>query len=268
MNTLAIILVPIDDILQPYTNNIAVSCIEDIQSYSTNEGEYKGQLCKLLAPLWENGFYSNAEMCHFGVLEVRIHRFGINPDRIIIVWANVSKFNDCPTPEYVQNLKVCFRCTIIFQHLSKKHAMVITLNSNLPKQVDHSRIAKWHRWDQTQNPELVFWKSKSAYTDTPILTQFKPAELIILASDTCSFTSAGILNHYDSFWFLRPVYHFSGLCSMARQSYDMYIWNIFAITLTVTHQCKFLHGGRHIDFPQCSHKNIGYFERAKVVFWR
>jgi len=94
------------------------------------------------------------------------------------------------------------------------------------------------------------------------------AQLHILSSDTYSFTTAGIPIQHNSVWFLRAVYHVSKLCSMAKQSYDIYVWNLWAVTHSATQWCKYCKGVRHINFLQRSCKNMEYFKRSNVVFQR
>jgi len=96
----------IDDCLRPNIDDFTMCYLDDILIYSANEQEHEDQVRKVLQRRQEFRLYCKAEMCQFGVREVGLLGFVINPDGIGMGSDRISTIEDWPTPELVRDVQV------------------------------------------------------------------------------------------------------------------------------------------------------------------
>jgi hypothetical protein len=123
----------IDVGLRPYIDEFTMCYLDDILIYSTNENEHKDQVRKVLQCIEEFGLYCKAEMCQFGAQEVGSARFVTNSYAIDVESDRISRIENWPTPEFVQDVQVLHGFTNLYRRFIRKYAQVTAPISNLLK---------------------------------------------------------------------------------------------------------------------------------------
>jgi len=193
----------IDDGLRPYVDVFTMCYHDDIQIYSTNENKQKDHVRKVLERIEEFGLYCQADMCQFGAQKVGSLGFVTKSYGIVMESDRISRIENLPTPELVQDVQVHNGFTNLSQRFIRKYANVTAPIANLLK-TQGSRM-----WEWTQDAKLAFPKLKKAFTEAPILQHFNPQRPITLQTDSYCFTIACILNQSETFVMLHAVRFYS-----------------------------------------------------------
>jgi len=149
-----------DDCLWPLIDNFAVSYIDDILIYLTNEEEKNEQVQIVLELLRELGIYANAEKCHFGVTKFGFLIVVIRPDGNSMQSNRITTIKDWPTPESVREMRLLLGFTNVDQWGIKEYAKDTTTISDLLKRQETYKTANQLNWEWTRDTKLLFHKFK------------------------------------------------------------------------------------------------------------
>jgi hypothetical protein len=258
-NALVTFQASIDDFLRPYIDDFTVCYLDDILLCSANKEKHEEHIQIVLQRLQELGLYRKAEKCQFRVRDVGFLRLVINSEGIGMQSDRIPTIEDWPTPESVQDVQVLLGFTNFYWRFIRNYAKV-TAPISILLRTPGSWKCEW-----TRDAELPFRKLKKAFTKAPILQHFNSQKPIILQTDPSGFAIAVIHNQYDGLGILRAVNFYSRKCSLAKQNYDMYDQELFAIVETMNQWRHHLEGTNHKVLIQCDHKNLEYFQTSKVL---
>ena len=192
----------------------------------------------------------------------------ISPDWIVLESDRISKIEDWPTAQSIQDVQVLLGFTNFYRQFIRKYTKVTTPISDLLKNAENSRTSKQVKWEWTWDAELAFRKLKWVFPDALILKHFELDDPIILQTDASGIPIGGILNQYDNFGILRLVNFDSPQFSGAKWNYDTYNCKLLAIVETMKQWDHNLEGATHMVLTQCDDKKVEYFQTSIVLFRR
>jgi len=102
------------------------------------------------------------------------------------------------------------------------------------------------------------------FTDTVILTQFDPAMMIILYTDTSGFTFNGIVKQYDWIVILRLVNNYSHKYSTVKQKWNKDTQKVFGTEVVVwrMEMWHYNNGANPLIVLQCDYRNLEHFQSS------
>jgi len=282
----------IDDCMQAYIDNGAVSHHDDILIHSTDEKENNQQVQTVLERLREFGLYCKAKNWQFRVLEVSIAGFVINSEWVRMESDWILTIEDWLTPKSAQDIQLILGFANFDQRFFQIYAKITLQLTELLRKVEaahhlwasegplrkrqKSELEKRQegalrpalKWEWTWEAGLAFQKLKKAFTKALILQLLDPAKSIILQTDASCFAITGILNQYNGFGNLLPVNFYTQKCSPAKLNNNMCNWKRPAIREIMNQWWHYLHGANHKVLIQCNHRKLEYFQSSNALLPR
>ena len=117
----------------------------------------------------------------------------------------------------------------------------------------------------TTDVKRAFTNLKKAFTLAPILGHVDPQKPFIIEADASDFALGSILSQQGMDGKLHPVAFHSRKFDVAEINYEVHDKELLAIVDSFEQWCHFLEGSPHQVIVYSDHKNLTYFQSARVL---
>ena len=117
----------------------------------------------------------------------------------------------------------------------------------------------------SEEADMAFESLKKAFTSAPILAHVDPEKPFIIEADASDFALGSILSQQGDDEKLHPVAFHSRKFDAAEINYEIHDKELLAIVDSFTQWRHFLQGSSHQVTVFNDHKNLAYFQIARVL---
>ena len=246
-----------NDIFRDFLDIFIIVYLDDILIYSRTQEEHDMHVRQALQRLREYGLYAKLEKCNFDQRQVEFLGYTISSSGISMDPAKVKTVLDWKTPQSVRDVQCFLGFANFYRKFIKDYSKIVLPLTQLT-QKNQPFI-----WSTSAN--LAFEGLKHAFTSAPILMHVDPTKRFILEADASDFALGSVLSQTGDDSKLHPVAFHSRKFEAAEINYEIHDKELLAIVDSFQQWRHFLEGSSQQIIVYNDHKNLTYFQSARVL---
>ena len=246
-----------NDIFRDFLDIFTIVYLDDILIYSKTQEEHDEHVRQVLRRLREYGLYAKLEKCSFGQNQVEFLGYVVSSDGIAMDPMKVQAILEWKTPLSVRDVQCFLGFANFYRKFIKDYSKVV-----LPlTQLTH----KDQPFIWSSDASEAFESLKRAFTTAPILAHVDPTKRFILEADASDFALGSVLSQTGDDGQLHPVAFHSRKFEAAEINYEIHDKELLAIVDSFQQWRHFLEGSSQQIIVYNDHKNLTYFQNARVL---
>ena len=246
-----------NDIFRDFLDIFTIIYLDDILIFSKTQEEHDEHVRQVLQRLQEYGLYAKLEKCSFDRNQVEFLGYIVSPEGISMDPAKVQTILEWETPQSVRDVQ----CFLGFANFYRKFIRNYSKKVLPLTQLTH----KNQPFIWNSSAAEAFESLKHAFTSAPILIHVDQDKPFILEADASDFALGSVLSQPKENGLLYPVAFHSRKFEAAEINYEIHDKELLAIVDSFEHWRHFLEGSPHQIIVYNDHKNLTYFQNARVL---
>ena len=246
-----------NDIFRDFLDIFIIVYLDDILIYSKTQEEHDIHVRQALERLREYGLYAKLEKCSFDQRQVEFLGYVVSSNGISMDRAKVQTVLDWQTPLSVRDVQCFLGFANFYRKFIKDYSKIVLPLTELTQK---NRPFVW-----STNANSAFEGLKQAFTSAPILRHVDPKKRFILEADASDFALGSVLSQIGDDGQLHPVAFHSRKFEAAEINYEIHDKELLAIVDSFQQWRHFLEGSSQQILVYNDHKNLQYFQSARVL---
>ena len=246
-----------NDIFRDFLDIFLIIYLDDLLIYSTTQEEHNAHVQQVLQRLREYGLYAKLEKCSFDCKQVEFLGYVVSSEGISMDPAKVQTVLDWQTPHSVRDIQCFLGFANFYRKFIKGYSTIILPLTRLTQK---NQTFIW-----TASAAQAFLDLKKAFTSAPVLAHVDPIKQFVLEADASDFALGSILSQQGDDGQLHPVAFHSRKFNAAEINYEVHDKELLAIVDSFEQWRHFLEGSLHQILVYSDHKNLTYFQNARVL---
>ena len=246
-----------NDIFRDFLDIFTIIYLDDILIFSKTQEEHDEHVRQVLRRLQEYGLYAKLEKCSFDLNQVEFLGYIVSSEGISMDPAKVQTILEWRTPQSVRDVQ----CFLGFANFYRKFIRNYSKKVLPLTQLTH----KNQPFIWNSSAAEAFESLKHAFTSAPILIHANQDKPFILEADASDFALGSVLSQPNENGLLYPVAFHSRKFEAAEINYEIHDKELLAIVDSFEHWRHFLEGSPHQIIVYNDHKNLTYFQNARVL---
>jgi hypothetical protein len=246
-----------NDIFRDFLDIFTIVYLDDILIYSKTQEEHDNHVRQVLQRLQEYGLYAKLEKCSFDRNQVEFLGYVVSQEGICMDPAKIQTILDWQTPCSVRDVQCFLGFANFYRKFIKNYSKIVMPLTELTQ--------KNKRFTWNPNAEEAFENLKQAFTSAPILVHANLEKPFMIEADASDFALGSILSQNGDDEKLHPVAFHSRKFEAAEINYEIHDKELLAIVESFEQWRHLLEGSPHQIIVYNDHKNLTYFQSAKVL---
>ena len=246
-----------NDIFRDLLDICLIIYLDDLLIYSKTQEEHDSHVLLVLKRLRENGLYAKLEKCSFDCKQVEFLGYVISSKGISMDPAKVKAVLEWQTPRSLRDVQCFLGFANFYRKFIQDYSKIILPLTQLTK--------KGHAFLWSNEADMAFRHLKEAFTSAPILAHVDTNKPFIMEADASDFALGSILSQQGDTEELHPVAFHSRKFDAAEINYEIHDKELLAIVDSFVQWRHFLEGSPHQVIVFSDHKNLAYFQNARVL---
>ena len=246
-----------NDIFRDLLDICLIIYLDDLLVYSKTQEEHDSHVLLVLKRLREHGLYANLEKCSFDCNQVEFLGYVISSEGISMDPAKVQTVLEWQTPRSLRDVQCFLGFANFYRKFIQDYSKLILPLTQLTK--------KGQPFVWSKEADMAFEGLKKAFTSAPVLAHVDPQKPFIIEADTSDFALGSILSQQGDDEKLHPVAFYSCKFDVAEINYEIHDKELLAIVESFAQWRHFLEGSPHQVIVFSDHKNLAYFQNARVL---
>ena len=246
-----------NDIFRDFLDIFIIIYLDDILIYSKTQEDHDNHVRQVLQRLREFGLYAKLEKCCFDRNQVEFLGYVVSPEGISMDPKKVQTVLDWKTPGSVRDLQCFLGFANFYRKFIKSYSQVVLPLTELTQK---NRPFVW-----TSSAAKAFDSLKQAFTSAPILVHVDLEKPFIIEADASDFALGSVLSQIAHDEKLHPVAFHSRKFEPAEINYEIHDKELLAIVDSFEQWRHFLEGSPHQIIVYNDHKNLTFFQNARVL---
>jgi transposase InsO family protein len=246
-----------NDIFRDFLDIFIIVYLDDILIYSKNQEEHEIHVRQALQRLREYGLYAKLEKCSFDQNQVEFLGYIVSSSGISMDPTKVQTILDWKTPQSVRDVQCFLGFANFYRKFIKDYSKIVLPLTQLTQK---DQVFIW-----STNANSAFEGLKQAFTSAPILIHVDPAKRFVLEADASDFALGSVLSQTGDDGRLHPVAFHSRKFEPAEINYEIHDKELLAIVDSFQQWRQFLEGSAEQVIVYNDHKNLTYFQSARVL---
>ena len=246
-----------NDIFRDFLDIFLIIYLDDLLIYSRTQAEHDIHVRKVLQRLREYGLYAKLEKCSFDCKEVEFLGYTISSKGIFMDPTKVQTVLEWHTPSSVRDVQCFLGFANFYRKFIWNYSKIVLPLTQLTKK---NQAFVW-----TPEADKAFTQLKEAFTSAPVLAHVDPEKPFIIEADASDFALGSILSQPGEDGHLHPVAFHSRKFNVAEINYEVHDKELLAVVDSFAQWRHFLEGSPHQIIIYSDHKNLTYFQTARVL---
>jgi hypothetical protein len=246
-----------NDIFRDFLDVFTIVYLDDILIYSRTQEEHDTHVRQVLHRLREYGLYAKLEKCCFDRDQVEFLGYVVTPKGISMDPKKVQTILDWKTPCSVRDVQCFLGFANFYRKFIKNYSKVILPLTELTQK---NQSFLW-----TTSASNAFDKLKQAFTSAPILIHVDLEKPFFIEADASDYALGSILSQIGDDDKAHPIAFHSRKFEPAEINYEIHDKELLAIVDSFEQWRHFLEGSPHQITVYNDHKNLTYFQNARVL---
>ena len=202
-------------------------------------------------------FIAKLEMCSVDCNQVEFLGYVISSEGISMDPAKVQTVLEWQTPRSLRDVQCFLGFANFYRKFIQDYSKLILLLTQLTK--------KGQSFVWTKEADMAFEGLKKSFTSALVLAHVDPQKPFIIEADTHDFALGSILSQQGDDEKLHPLAFHSRKFDAAEINYEIHDKELLAIVDSFAQWRHFLEGSPHQVTVFSDHKNLAYFQNARVL---
>ena len=246
-----------NDVFRDFLDIFLIIYLDDLLIYSKTQEEHNIHVRKVLERLRKYGLYAKLEKCSFDSEQVEFLGYTISSKGIFMDPAKVKTILEWQPPRSVRDVQCFLGFANFYRKFIWNYSKIVLPLTQLTKK-DQAFI-----W--TNEADTAFTQLKKAFTSAPILAHIDPEKPFTIEADASDFALGSILSQPGKDGQSHPVAFHSRKFTAAEINYEVHDKELLAVVDSFEQWRHFLEGSPHQIIIYSDHKNLTYFQTARVL---
>jgi hypothetical protein len=246
-----------NDIFRDFLDIFTIVYLDDILIYSKTQEEHDVHVCQVLQRLREYGLYAKLEKCKFDENQVEFLGYVVSHEGISMDPFKIQTVLDWQTPCSLRDVQCFLGFANFYRKFIKNYSKIVMPLTELTQK---NKPFTWNA-----NATKAFDALKQAFTSAPILMHADLSKPFIIEADASDFALGSILSQTADDGKLHPVAFHSRKFEAAEINYEIHDKELLAIVDSFEQWRHLLEGSPHQIIIYNDHKNLTYFQTARVL---
>ena len=246
-----------NDIFRDFLDIFIIVYLDDILIYSKTQEEHDVHVRQVLQRLREYGLYAKLEKCCFDRNQVEFLGYVVSPEGISMDPMKIQTILDWRTPCSVRDVQCFLGFANFYRKFIKNYSNIVLPLTELTKR---NQSFEWNL-----SAAMAFDNLKQAFTSAPILIHVDLEKPFTMEADASDFALGSVLSQLGDDEKLHPVAFHSRKFESAEINYEIHDKELLAIVDSFEQWRHFLEGSPHQIIVYNDHKNLTYFQNARVL---
>jgi hypothetical protein len=246
-----------NDVFRDFLDSFTIVYLDDILIYSKTQEEHDIHVRQVLQRLREYGLYAKLEKCSFDQDHVEFLGYVVSQQGISMDPSKVQTVLNWQPPRSVRDVQCFLGFANFYRKFIKNYSNIVMPLTEL------TRKNKSFTW--SSSAAKAFESLKRAFTSAPILLHADLEKPFIIEADASDFALGSILSQTGDDGTLHPIAFHSRKFEAAEINYEIHDKELLAIVDSFEQWRHLLEGSSHQIIVYNDHKNLTYFQSARVL---
>ena len=246
-----------NDIFRDFLDTFTIVYLDDILIYSKTQEEHDIHVRQVLQRLREYGLYAKLEKCSFDHNHVEFLGYVVSQQGISMDPSKVQTVLNWQIPRSVRDVQCFLGFANFYRKFIKNYSNIVMPLTEM------TRKNKPFTW--SSSAAKAFENLKRAFTSAPILLHADLEKPFIIEADASDFAIGSILSQVGDDGKLHPIAFHSRKFEAAEINYEIHDKELLAIIDSFEQWRHLLEGSPHQIIVYNDHKNLTYFQNARVL---
>ena len=246
-----------NDIFRDFLDIFLIIYLDDLLIYSKTQEEHDIHVRKVLERLRKYGLYAKLEKCSFDSEQVEFLGYTISSKGIFMDPAKVKTILEWQPPRSVRDVQCFLGFANFYRKFIWNYSKIVLPLTQLTKK---NQAFVW-----TIEADTTFTQLKEAFTSAPILAHIDPEKPFTIEADASDFALGSILSQPGKDGQSHPVAFHSRKFTTAEINYEVHDKELLVVVDSFEQWRHFLEGSPHQIIIYSDHKNLTYFQTARVL---
>lgn len=246
-----------NDVFREFLDIFVIIYLDDILIFSKTLEEHHIHVRQVLEKLRMHGLYAKMEKCSFHQDTVEFLGYVISPSGISMDPSKVKTVVEWRQPTNVKDVRSFLGFANFYRRFIKDYSKVALPLTELTKK---DRVFVW-----TSSANQAFVALKRAFTSFPILVHPNHEKPFFIEADASDFALGSVLYQQGDDREFHPIAFHSRKFVAAEINYEIHDKELLAIVDSFEEWRRFLEGAQHTTTVFTDHKNLQYFQEARVL---
>ena len=246
-----------NDIFRDFLDLFVIIYLDDILIYSKSQQEHDDHVKKVLKRLEEHGLFAKLEKCSFDQKQVEFLGYIVSSEGVAMDPGKVKAVLEWTKPLSVREVQSFLGFANFYRKFIKDYSRIVLPLTQLTLR---GRTFRW-----SLEADRAFDELKKRFTTAPVLAHPDVTKQFFVEADASDFAVGGVLSQAGDDGQQHPIAFHSRKFAAAEINYEIHDKELLAIVDAFGEWRQFLEGAQHQVVVYNDHKNLLYFQSARVL---